>query len=674
MELLEELITAAQKGEGEAYGRIVERFQDMAYYTAFRYLGERQPAQDTAQDAFIEAYRCLPSLIKSQAFPTWFRRIVLKQCDRQARRRQPLHLDDDIWHNLATESPGLEQMLERMQQEQAVRAAVQTLPEIYRQVTEHFYLNGRSHSEIAHQFSLPISTIKKRLYTARQLLKEKLNPMTTTTYRPSQDDTFANRVRFFIALKNNDLLQVRQLIRHTPELLTTTTEWGVAAGGWYWPLGATALHWAASTGNVPLTALLVEEGANLNIIDQSGNTPLKRAVHMGQIETVSWLLDNDADPNFAASNGQTPLHAAVIRNRPEMVDLLLARGADTSASDSQKRTPLDWAKAKEATALRQKLGDNTMVNPSEPLKPTTTSTIWETGIKLLDLVAPLKWGGRNGLFTPLSGIGADVMLGELIQRMAVHYNGVTVQLGLNHDDFTAESRLLQWRNYGVDTHVELFFGNERDSVAHQRHLAQQGVKRVLELAATQPVLLLVYTHLALTDGIMDVLDKVMEMPNVTTLFAGIETIGAEPTEIANLDAAFTFDRLRGRQGLWPAIDVIRSYAVTFEDEVHRELAATAVRLCQRYQDLHHIYENQGMVGFDLALYGEAERQAVIRARRLHRFLSQPLTVAESWSATPGVYVPLAQTLHTTRAILAGEIDDIPEEELAFIGKWSPKWT
>lgn len=674
MESIATWVSAAQQGNGEAYGRIVVHFQDMAYYTAFRYLGDPQQAQDAAQDAFIEAYRCLPSLAEPRAFPAWFRRIVFKQCDRQTRRRQPLDLDDKTWQHLAAEAPGPDQMLEQMQQAQAVRAAIQTLPEIYRQVTQHFYLHGRALNDIALHLALPVSTIKKRLYTARQLLKERIDPMTTTTYRPSQDDNFSNRVRFFIALKNQDLTQVRQLVRHSPELLQTVTEWGVAADGWHWPLGVTALHWSASIGDVPLTALLVEEGAGVNTPDQGGSTPLKRAVHMGQTETAQWLLNHGADPNLAASNGQTPLHAAVIRNWPEMVDLLLTYGADTAVTDSQNRTPLAWALAKGLPTLAQKLSSNgSGIQPELPA-PTATTTIWETGIKIVDLVAPLKWGGRNGLFTPLSGIGADVMMGELIHRMAVHYGGITVQLGLNHGDFTAESRLLQWRNYGVDAHVELFFGDQKDSAARQQHLARQGVKRALKLAEEQPVLLLVYTHLALTDGVMTILDKAHDASNITTLFAGTESIGAEPPALTQLDAAITFDRIRSHQGLWPAVDPVRSYAAHFENDEHRLMAATAVRLCRRYQDLHHIYQNQGMAGFDLAVYGDAERQAVVRARRLHCFLSQPLVVAEAWSATPGAYVPLAETLQTTQAILDGALDDVPEEALTSIGRWSPRWT
>ena len=674
MEALEELVVAAQQGNTEAFGRIVDRFQDVAYFTALRYLGDPQQAQDAAQDAFIDAYRCLPRLQEPRAFPAWFRRIVFKHCDRQVRGRRPALVADDVWDTLAAEGPGPDQMLEQMQRQQAVRAAVQALPDIYRQVTRLFYLDGHSYGDVATHLDLPVSTVKKRLYTARQIIKERISPMSTTTYRPSQDDSFANRVKFFIALKNNDLLQVRQLARRTPELLATRTEWGVAADGWYWPLGMTALHWAAGAGNVPLAALLVEQGADVNVRDQGGSTPLKRAAHMGQTEAVRWLLEQGADANLAATNGQTALHAAVIRNRSDIVDLLLAHGAETAVADSQGKTPLDWAVAKRLTTLAQKLSSNGSAGWPEPETPTTTTTIWETGIKIVDLVAPLKRGGRNGLFTPLSGIGSDVMKGELIQRMAAIYHGTAVELGLAHGDFTAESRMLQWRNYGVDEYVETFFGEAGDSAVRQRHVAEQGVKRTLELAVAQPVLLIVYTDLGLAEGVMEIINRAGAAANVTTLFAGIETIGAEPPALAQLDAAFTFDRLRARLELWPAIDPLYSYARDYENDEHRAIAQAAVRLFKRYQDLHLIYENQGMAGFDMALYGDAERQAVIRGRRLHRFLAQPLVVAEAWSATPGVYVPLAETLKTAQAILDGAFDDVPEEELGFIGQWSPKWT
>lgn len=137
-------------------------------------------------------------------------------------------------------------MVENLQRRRAVRAAVRDLPPIYRQATTLFYLNGRSYHEIAAHLDLPLSTVKKRLYDARQKLKEAISPMREDTYRPSQDDAFSNRIKFFIALKNEDRIQVRQLLRRDPDLLRAKTTWGEASDGWYWPLGITALHWAAA--------------------------------------------------------------------------------------------------------------------------------------------------------------------------------------------------------------------------------------------------------------------------------------------------------------------------------------------------------------------------------------------------------------------------------------------
>ncbi|MEM7333359.1 MAG: sigma-70 family RNA polymerase sigma factor [Chloroflexota bacterium] len=672
MDSTEQWIERAQQGNGEAYGRIVLAFQDMAYGVAYGYLGEQQSAYDAAQDAFIEAYTCLPKLRDACAFPAWFRRIVIKQCDRQIRKRQPEQLSEAQWKLIKTQAPNPDQMLEQLQNREAVRRAIDALPTLYREVTVLFYLNGRSLKDISARLTLPISTVKKRLFTARQQLKEQLNLMSTENYKPSEDQTFAAKIQFFIALKNDDLIQIRQLLRQNPDLLEAKTEWGVASDGWYWPLGKTALHYAAAVGNEPLTAVLVEAGANVNVLDQGGATPLKEAVHMGQTQTATWLLENGADPNLATNNGLTPLHSAVIRNWPEMVDLLITFGANAEISDSQSRAPADWAVVKKLPKLAKKLG--AAADAADPVVERTAATIWETGIKILDLVAPLKWGGRNGLFTPISGIGADVMIAELIHSIGAHCGGTAVQVGLKKGGYTAESRMLQWRNYGVENFVELFYGDETDSDAKQAHLVQQAVKRTAELAKTQPVLLIVYTHIHLTDEILSTIGKLADLTNVTILFAGNESIGAEPEALANLDAAFTFDRQRALQGLWPTVDAMRSYSNQYASEAHQAIAETAVRACRKYQDLHVIYQYQGMAGFEMSLYGEAERVTAIRARRLHHYLAQPLFTAEPWSATPGAFVPLTETLSYAQSILSGEFDDEPEEKMAQIGEWAPRLT
>ncbi|MBK8904620.1 MAG: sigma-70 family RNA polymerase sigma factor [Anaerolineaceae bacterium] len=667
------LVTAVQQGNSAAFGQLVVQFQDMAYFTAYQFLGQQQQAQDATQEAFWEAYRCLPNLREPQAFPAWLRRIVLKQCDRLTRGQHAALLALGDAPDLASDFTGPEAMLEQMQRRQAVLAAVNNLPEIYRGVTRLFYLDGRSYHEIANELDLPFSTVKKRLYDARQQLKENMSPMKTQAYRPSQDDKFSNRINFFIALKGGDLLPVRQLLRRDPDLLTTQTEWGVASDGWHWPLGITALHWAASTGNQPLAALLLEAGADINELDRGGSTPLHQAVHMGQTALVQWLLENGADAQIVTPHQQTALHKAVIRNRPEIVKLLLDYGSNPASQDSQGRTPLDWAQLKGLTAVVDLL-DGSKSESATVVQPTQTKQIWETGIKIIDLIAPFKWGGRNGIFTPLSGIGIDVLVGELMQRMATVYQGRTVQLVLERGEFTAQSRMWQWRNCGVEAYVELVVGALTDSAARQQHLATQAVKQVQALATNQPVLFIIDTGIVPVEGVMSIFSGLDELANVTVLYDGIESIGAEPQVLADLDTAVTFDRLRAGEGWWPAIDMLRSYSHHYEDEAHRALAETAVRLARRYADLHLIYHNQGMAGFDMAYYGEAERQAVIRGRRLHCFLSQPLTVAEPWSGTPAAYVPLPETMSTVQAILNGELDEVPEEELMMIGQWSPVWT
>lgn len=168
------------------------------------------------------------------------------------------------------------------------------------------------------------------------------------------------------------------------------------------------------------------------------------------------------------------------------------------------------------------------------------------------------------------------------------------------------------------------------------------------MAATQPVLFVIDTGIVSINGVMSTFAELDELANVTVLYDGIETIGAEPEALADLDAAVTFNHFRASEGHWPAIDIIRSYSHAFEDDVHTAVARQAARW--------------------------AERQAVIRGRRLHAFLSQLLMVAEPWSGIPATYVPLPDTIATVQAILNSELEDMPEEEVRIIGKWSPVWT
>lgn len=255
-----------------------------------------------------------------------------------------------------------------------------------------------------------------------------------------------------------------------------------------------------------------------------------------------------------------PLHLAVIRNHTDVARLLLDYGADKTAEDANGHTPLDWAVLKGLPEMAQLLGGEAQAPDQDTVAD--TGQVWQTGIKIIDLLAPLKWGGRNGMFTPISGIGFDVMLAELIHNFAVYQGGQALQAGLARGDFTTESRRLWLRNAGVEDKVTLFFGKSEDSDARRRHLVRQAVAEAENVAGNgRPVLFTIYSDLLLSEGVMALLDGLDSAgAPITLLFLGGESIGAEPPTLANLDAALTFDRGRAREGLWPAIDGVRSYS------------------------------------------------------------------------------------------------------------------
>ncbi len=178
MDELASLVARAQAGDTTAYGALVGRFQDMAYGYAYAILGDFDLAQDAAQEAFIEAYRCLPGLREPQAFPGWFKRIVFKHCDRLTRGKlHSLQTPLDATLDLSVDTPGPVEVVERQETQALVLQAVQGLPEQERQVIALYYIDGYSQNEIADFLEVPATTIKSRLHASRKRLKERMFAM-----------------------------------------------------------------------------------------------------------------------------------------------------------------------------------------------------------------------------------------------------------------------------------------------------------------------------------------------------------------------------------------------------------------------------------------------------------------------------------------------------------------
>ncbi|MFC1601104.1 bifunctional nuclease domain-containing protein [Candidatus Sumerlaeota bacterium] len=190
----------AQDGDLDAFGAVVREFQDMAVGYAFSILRDFGLAEDAAQEAFIQVYRDLASLREPKAFPSWLRRIVFKQCDRLTRgRRVPtVPLDGAAAQSsgaLASPEPDPAQTAERRELREAVLAAIRALPDHERAAVTLFYINGYSQAEVGEFLEVPVSTVKNRLHSAREKLRQGTKAMaknSLTQSKPGKE--FARRV------------------------------------------------------------------------------------------------------------------------------------------------------------------------------------------------------------------------------------------------------------------------------------------------------------------------------------------------------------------------------------------------------------------------------------------------------------------------------------------------
>jgi len=189
MDEVRELAEAARAGDAEAYSALVQRFQPMAYAVAYSCLGDHHLAHDLVQEAVIQAFVCLPRLREPAAFPGWFRQIVFRQCTRVLRqaRTDCLSLDAGSLGLVAESTP--EEIAVRDEIRRQVRRAVATLPRHERAVAALFYGRRYSYREVSASLGIPITTVKKRLHSARQKLRVQLQAILGDEIAPRSSDS-----------------------------------------------------------------------------------------------------------------------------------------------------------------------------------------------------------------------------------------------------------------------------------------------------------------------------------------------------------------------------------------------------------------------------------------------------------------------------------------------------
>lgn len=196
-------VRAAHAEKSDAFGEIVRRFQDMAFGCAYAVLGDFYLAEDAAQEAFLSAWRNLDQLREPKAFPGWLKRIVLTQCNRLTRNKKLDTIALEVIEDAPAPDADVPGVVEGRDERARVLAAIASLSEHERIVTTLFYVGDYQANEIAEFLELPLTTVKKRLHTARHKLRERMTQMddlvrhTLKDKRPSRNEQFADTVKLF---------------------------------------------------------------------------------------------------------------------------------------------------------------------------------------------------------------------------------------------------------------------------------------------------------------------------------------------------------------------------------------------------------------------------------------------------------------------------------------------
>jgi len=328
----------------------------------------------------------------------------------------------------------------------------------------------------------------------------------------------------------------------------------------------------------------------------------------------------------------------------------------------------------------------------------TESEIFETGIKVIDLIAPYAKGGKVGLFGG-AGVGKTVLIQELINNIATEHGGISVFAGVGERTREGNDLYGEMTESGVLTKTAMVFGQMNEPPGARMRVALTGLTmaeyfrdqekqdvllfidnifrftqagsevsallgRVPSAVGYQPTL--ANEMGALQERITSTKDGSITSVQAVYVPADDLTDPAPATTFAHLDATTVLDRAITELGIYPAVDPLASTSRILDPlivgEEHYETARRVQEVLQKYKDLQDIIAILGMDELS-----EEDKATVARARKIQRFLSQPFSVAEQFTGMEGKYVPIAETVRGFREILEGRHDEIPEEYFLFAG-------
>ena len=324
--------------------------------------------------------------------------------------------------------------------------------------------------------------------------------------------------------------------------------------------------------------------------------------------------------------------------------------------------------------------------------------ILETGIKVIDLIAPYAKGGKVGLFGG-AGVGKTVLIQELIRNVSAEHGGFSIFTGVGERSREGNDLWSEMSASGVIKNTALVFGQMNEPPGARMRVAETGLTMAEYFRDVEhkDVLLFIDNIFRFVQAGSEVSSLLGRMPSavgyqptlanemgelqeriastkegsVTSVQAvyvpadGL-TDPAPATTFAHLDATTVLSRKIVEEGIYPAVDPLASSSRILEENVvgkdHYETAQTVLQILQKYKELQDIIAILGMEELS-----DEDKQTVYRARKIRNFMSQPFHVAEQFTGIPGTYVPVKETIKGFQAIISGDMDQYPESAFFNVG-------
>ncbi|MBD3274750.1 MAG: F0F1 ATP synthase subunit beta [Candidatus Marinimicrobia bacterium] len=439
----------------------------------------------------------------------------------------------------------------------------------------------------------------------------------------------------------------------------------------------------------PVVDVIFEEGEIPDILNaleldrgEEGTLVLEVAHHLGENTVRTIAMD--------ATDGLVRGHKVVDTGEPISIPVgqeILGRLLNVTGD------PID---DKEIPETEQKFPIHRPAPDHEDLS--TKTEMFETGIKVIDLLEPYTRGGKTGLFGG-AGVGKTVLIQELIRNIAAEHGGFSVFGGVGERTREGNDLLLEMTESGVIDKTVMVFGqmNEPPGARMRVGLSALTAAEYFRDVEGRDVLLFIDNIFRFTQAGSEVSALLGRIPSavgyqptlatdmgelqerITSTNKGSITSvqavyvpaddltdPAPATTFAHLDASTVLDRSISELGIYPAVDPLNSTSRILDPNIigerHFRVARDVQEILQRHKDLQDIIAILGMDELS-----EEDRVTVARARRIQRFLSQPFFVAEAFTGTPGRYVKLEDTIEGFERLVEGEFDDLPERAFLFVG-------